>query len=112
MPRRRLARGGRLDSSPCDSSCASGSAGPRISPKAGPRLVTSLQRAGAVPPIALRWWEGMFYCEFRESHNGSELRIVREGHVVWEQGAVSATEAFRRAAEVVALLTEQRLNKG
>lgn len=54
----------------------------------------------------------MFYCEFRESHNGSELRIVREGHVVWEQGAVSATEAFRRAAEVVALLTEQRLNKG
>lgn len=59
-------------------------------------------------PIALRWREEPFDCEFAGSAAGGMLRIFSDGTIVWEEPAGSAAAAYDRAREVRDLLLSPR----
>lgn len=50
--------------------------------------------------LALHWWEGQFYCEFRVDHDGSRLSIFNAGELIWDQPVSSASEAFDCAQDL------------
>ena len=56
----------------------------------------------------LHWWEGQFYCEFLDDHDGGLLRMFVDGELVCEQPAGSARSAFRRATELKMSLPNNR----
>ncbi len=58
--------------------------------------------------IALRWWEGQFYCEFVDDCGGWMLRIFRDGELVWQQPVRSASAAWRYARDLAGSLMVQR----
>jgi hypothetical protein len=48
----------------------------------------------------LHWWEGQFYCEFLDDHQGGRLRVSDATDLVWEQAVTSALAALSRATEL------------
>jgi len=50
--------------------------------------------------IALHWWEGQFYCEFRIEPGGGALRMYDQETLVWQQPVASALAAAQRACEL------------
>ena len=54
--------------------------------------------------IALTWWEGQFFCEFKDDTDGWTLRIFTDGELLWQEPVRSATAASRRARELTAWL--------